>query len=90
MPVGEWLGGDMIRCVSGNSVLRSRGLSDRISYRMDTEISPSYPKSWSAGLFAKTFSESDEEPTGVRDSRLQHAGGPYPYDHDHSSEVFCE
>ena len=41
----------MIRCVSGNSVLRSRGLSDRISYRMDTEISPPHPKSWSAGLF---------------------------------------
>ena len=80
----------MIRCASGDSIFRSRGLSDRVSYCMDTEISPPYPKSWSAGLFAETFSESDEESTGVRDSRLQHAGGPYPYDHDHSSEVFCE
>ena len=55
----------MIRCVSGNSILRPRSLSDRISYRMDTEISPPYPKSWSAGVFAKTFSESNEEFAGL-------------------------
>jgi len=40
LPVGEWLGGDMIRCASGDSSFRSRSLSDGISYRLDTEISP--------------------------------------------------
>ena len=59
--MGEWLGGDMIRCVSGNKILGTRGLSHGISYRMDTKISPPYPKSWSEGVLAETFSESHEK-----------------------------
>jgi len=80
----------MIRCASGYSIFRSQCLSHGISYRLDSEISPPYPKSWGARVFAKTFSEGDEEPAGMRDCGIQHAGGPYPYDHDNSSEVFCE
>ena len=66
--MGEWLGGDMIRCTGGNSILGTRSLSNRISYRLDSEISPPNPKFWGEGLFAKTFSESYAELTGMRDS----------------------
>jgi len=80
----------MIICTSGNKVLGTRSLSKGISYRLDSEISPPYPKSWDERLFTKTFSESNAELTRVRDSRLQYAGRPCPYDNDHSSEIFCE
>ena len=51
----------MIRCASGNKILGTRGLSYGVSYRMDTKISPPYPKSWSDGVLAETFSESHEK-----------------------------
>jgi len=55
----------MIRWRSGNTALRSHCISDRISYCLDSEISPPHPKSWSAGVFEKAFSEGDEEPAGL-------------------------
>jgi len=33
----------MIRCVSGDKILRSWSLPDDVSYRLDTEISPPCP-----------------------------------------------
>ena len=77
----------MIRCVSGDSVFRSWSLPDRVSYRLDTEISPPYPKSWGARVFAKTFSEGDEESAGMRDSGIQHTEGSYTYGNDNSAEL---
>ena len=65
--MGEWLGGDMIRCASGDSSLRTRSLSDGISYRLDTEISPPYPECWDTRVFAKTFSEGYAESARLRD-----------------------
>jgi len=58
----------MIRWASGNTIFGTQRLSDGISYCLDTEISPPYPKSWGAGIFAKTFSEGDDELAGMRDS----------------------
>ena len=77
----------MIRCVSGDSIFRPWSLPDRVSYCLDTEISPPYPKSWSARVFAKTFSEGDEEPAGMRDCGIQHAERPYSYGNDNSTKV---
>lgn len=57
----------MIRWRSGYSIFRSRRLSHGISYRLDSEISPPYPKSWGTRVFEKTFSEGDEESAGMRD-----------------------
>ena len=77
----------MIRCVSGYSIFRSRRLSHGISYRLDSEISPPYPKSWSARVFAKTFSEGNEEPAGMRDCGIQHAERPYSYGNENSTKI---
>ena len=62
----------MIRWASGDPIFRTQCLSDGVSYRLDTEISPPYPKSWGAGIFTKTFSEGDDEPAGMRDCQLYH------------------
>ena len=80
----------MIRCASGDSLLRSWSLSDGISYRLDTEISPPYPECWDTRLFAETFSEGHAESSRLRDRRLQHAIRSYTYDNDHSSQICCE
>ena len=58
----------MIRWASGNTIFGTQRLSDGISYCLDTEISPPYPKSWGAGIFKKTFSEGDDELAGMRDN----------------------
>jgi len=34
-----------------------------------------YPKSWGAKVFAKTFSEGDEEPSGMRAGTLDGSRG---------------
>ncbi len=34
--------------MSGDEAIRAQRLSDRISYSLDTEISPPYPESWCA------------------------------------------
>ena len=77
----------MIRCASGDTSFRSRSLSDGISYRLDTEISPPDPECWDTRLFTETFSEGHEEPARLRDRRLQHAERSYTHDNDHSSEI---
>jgi len=51
----------MILWRSGDSIFGTRSLSYRVSYHMDSEISPPYPKSWGAGVLAETFSESHEK-----------------------------
>ena len=55
----------MIICASGDTIFWTQCLSDGVSYHLDTEISPPYPKSWGAGVFAKTFSEGDDELAGM-------------------------
>jgi hypothetical protein len=90
LPVGEWLGGDMIRCASGDTSFRSWSLSDGISHRLDTEILPPYPECWDTGLFTETFSEGHVEFAGLRDRRLQHAIRSYTHDNDHSSQICGE
>ena len=61
MPVGECIGGDMVCLGHGSPSIWPRSLSNRVSRCLDSEISPPYPESWGAGLFEKTFPESDEE-----------------------------
>ena len=46
----------MIQCSYGNKTIRTQCLSHRISYRLDTEISPPYPKSWHKRVSQETFS----------------------------------
>jgi len=58
----------MIRCTGGYKILRTQCLADRISYRLDSEISPPYPKSWSTRLFTKTFSENFKKLARVQGS----------------------
>ena len=61
LPVGECKGGDMVCLGHGSPSIRPRSLSNGISRCLDSEISPPYPESWCAGLFEKTFPESDEK-----------------------------
>ena len=61
MPVGECIGGDMVCLGHGSPSIWPRSLSNGVSRCLDSEISPSYPEFWCAGLFEKTFPESDEE-----------------------------
>ena len=77
----------MVYCLNGDSVIRTWCLSYGIPYCLDTEISPPYPKSWGARVFAKTFSEGDEESAGMRDSGIQHTEGSYTYGNDNSAEL---
>lgn len=55
----------MISCVSGDSMLGTWGISYGVPHRVDTEISPSYPKYLSMRILAETFSESDEKIAGM-------------------------
>jgi len=77
----------MVRWASGNTVFRTQRLSDGVSYRLDPEISPPYPKSWNAGIFAKTFSESHDEFAGLRDRRISHERRSCSHADDHSSTI---
>jgi len=77
----------MIRLASGNTIFWTQRLSDGVSYRLDPEISPPYPKSWSAGIFAKTFSESHDEFAGLRDRRISYERRSYSPTDDHSTAI---
>ena len=77
----------MIRWRSGYTIFRPWSISYGISYRLDSEVSPPNPKSWGARVFTKTFSESNEELAGMRDSGIQHAEGSYTYGNDNSPEL---
>ena len=56
LPMDEWEGGDMLQCSHGDKTLRTQCISYRVSYRLDTQISPPYPKSWITWIPEKTFS----------------------------------
>ncbi len=77
----------MIRWRSGNKIFRSQRLPHGVSYRLDSEISAPNPKSWGAGVFAKTFSEGDEEPTGLRDCGIHHGERSYSHGDDNSPKI---
>jgi len=77
----------MIRWRSGYPIFRLQRLSHGVSYRLDSEISPPYPKSWSARVFAKAFSEGNEEPAGMRYCGIQHAERSYSYGNDNSTKI---
>ena len=77
----------MIRWRGGNKIFRSQCLSYGVSYRLDSEVSPPCPKSWSARVFAVTFSEGNGELAGLRDSGIQHGEGSYSHGNDNPSEV---
>ena len=79
----------MILWASGNQDFGAWCLSDRISYHMDSKISPPYPKSWGAGVYKKTFSECDERSSGMRDIGLSHGTRSYSPGDDHPAEICC-
>ena len=58
----------------GDEVIWTRRLSYRISYSLDTEISPPYPESWGAGIYKQTFPKDNEKDARVRDNRAEYTG----------------
>ena len=74
----------------GYTFIRPWGLSHRIPYCMDTEISPPHPESWCAWLPSQTFSESPEINAWMRDCGEKYPGGSYSHDNDYSTEVCGE
>ena len=58
----------------GNEILWTQRLSHRVSHCLDTEISPPYPESWSAGVFKQAFPKNIERYARVRDTRAEYSG----------------
>ena len=51
--------------MSGNQDIGTCGISDGVSYSLDTEISPSHPEYWREGISGQTFSEGNGAITGL-------------------------
>ena len=66
---------------------RSQRLPNRISYRLDPEVSPPHPESWRAWVSPQTFSEGDEADAWMRDRESEYPGRSYPHADHHSAEV---
>ena len=90
VPVGECGGVDMIYCGDGESIFWARGISDTISYRVDTKISTPHPESWREGVFGQTSSESDERDARLRDRAIQYTDRSYSYGNGDSAEIRSE
>jgi hypothetical protein len=76
--------------MSGIKDIGSRGLSDRVSYSMDSEVSPPHPESGRPRVFDETFSEGDGDGSRVRDSGNKHTAGTSARCDDHPAEVCGE
>jgi len=74
----------------GNTLIRSRSLSNGIPYRLDNQISPPYPESWSEGLYKQTFSQNNEGDAGMRNTGTKYTGRAYTYADGDSTEICGE
>jgi len=76
--------------MSGTEGPGAQRLSNRISYRLDSEVSPPHPESWRPWVSAQTFSEGAQADTGMRDRHDEHTGGSYPHGDDHPTQICGE
>jgi len=65
-------------------------LSNRISYRLDPQVSLPHPESWRPGVSPQTFSEGDETAPGMRNHKNEYSGGSYPHADNHSGQIRSE
>ena len=73
-----------------NQSIQPQRLSDRIPYRLDTEVPPTHPESWRQRVSEETISEDSTRDARVRDRGTKHPSGSHPYGDDYSSQVQCE
>jgi len=63
LPMDELAGNDILQCSHGNKTFRTHCLSHQVSYRLNNQISPPYPKSWIMGIPEKTFPQDTQKPS---------------------------
>ena len=55
---------------------------------MDTKISEANPEFWRRRISREAMAKNHERNAGSGNDTAKYSGGPYPYDNDHSTEIF--
>jgi len=72
----------------GKQTVGAYGISNRIPCGMDTKILEADPESWRGGIPNAVMAKDTERDAGGRDRGAKYPGGPYPWDNDHTAEIF--
>jgi hypothetical protein len=78
--------GILMHC--GKQVVMAFGIANRIPCGLDTEISEENPEFWRRRISERALAKDIERNSGSGNTGTKYPGGPYPYDNDHTPEVF--